>query len=49
MGSAWYHDEEQLILLDARKPNLKKTDYGTLPIDLIIGEYTPEMAASINH
>jgi hypothetical protein len=49
MGSAWYHDEEQLILLDARKPNFKKTDYGTLPIDLIIGELTSEMAASIHH
>ncbi len=48
VGSAWYHDEEQLILLDARKPNFKKTDYGTLPIDLIIGELTPEMAASLN-
>lgn len=49
VGSAWYHDQEELILLDARKPNFKKTDFGTLPIDLIIGEFTPEMAASINH
>jgi hypothetical protein len=48
MGSAWHHNEEQLILLDARKPNFKKTAYGTLPIDLIIGELTPEMAASLN-
>ncbi len=47
MGSAWYHDEEQLILLDARKPNFKKTDFGTLPIDLIIGELTAEMTESI--
>jgi len=26
MGSAWWHDEEELVLLDARKPNFKKTD-----------------------
>lgn len=47
VGSAWYHDEEDLMLLDARKPNFKKTDFGTLPIDLIIGEFTPEMADDI--
>lgn len=47
VGSAWYHQEEQLILLDARKPNFKKTEFGTLPIDLIIGELTDEMTESI--
>jgi len=43
MGSAWWHKGEQLILLDARKPNFKKTDYGTLPIDLILHDLTPNM------
>jgi hypothetical protein len=44
MGSAWWHREEQVILLDARKPNLKKTDFGdVLPIDLILADLTPEM------
>lgn len=47
MGSAWHHKDEQLILLDARKPNFKKTDFGTLPIDLIIGESTPEITQAI--
>jgi hypothetical protein len=43
MGSAWWHDEEGLVLLDARKPNFKKTDFGALPIDLILGDLSPEM------
>ena len=44
MGSAWWHLEEQVILLDARKPNLKKTDFGAvLPIDLILADLTAEM------
>lgn len=43
MGSAWWHDEEGLVLLDARKPNFKKTDFGVLPIDLILADLTPEM------
>lgn len=44
MGSAWWHSEEHVILLDARKPNLKKTDFGAvLPIDLILADLTPEM------
>jgi hypothetical protein len=43
MGSAWWHEEEGLILLDARKPNFKKTDFGVLPIDLILAELTSEM------
>lgn len=44
MGSAWWHSEEQVVLLDARKPNLKKTDFGAvLPIDLILADLTPEM------
>ena len=37
-GTAWEHEEEDLILLDARKPNFKKTEFGSLPIDLIIGD-----------
>ena len=43
MGSAWWHDEEELVLLDARKPNFKKTQFGVLPIDLIIADLIPEM------
>ena len=43
MGSAWWHDEEGLVLLDARKPNFKKTDFGVLPIDLILADLSPEM------
>lgn len=43
MGSAWWHDQEDLVLLDARKPNFKKTDRGVLPIDLIIADATAEM------
>jgi len=43
MGSAWWHDEEAAILLDARKPNFKKSDFGVLPIDLIITDLTPEL------
>lgn len=43
MGSSWWHDEEELVLLDARKPNFKKTMFGVLPIDLIIADLTPEM------
>jgi len=48
MGSAWWHEDEQLILLDARKPNFKKTDFGTLPIDLILADLTPEMRQLLN-
>lgn len=43
MGSAWWHDAEELVLLDARKPNFKMTDYGLLPIDLILADLTSEM------
>jgi hypothetical protein len=43
MGSAWWHDEEELVLLDARKPNFKKTKFGVLPIDLIIADLTADM------
>lgn len=43
MGSAWWHQEEKVILLDARKPNFKKTDFGILPIDLVLSDLTPEM------
>jgi len=43
MGSTWWHREEKVILLDARKPNFKKTDFGILPIDLVLADLTPEM------
>jgi len=43
MGSAWWHKEEEVVLLDARKPNFKKTEYGVLPIDMILADLTPEM------
>jgi len=43
MGSAWWHKEEEVVLLDARKPNFKKTAYGVLPIDLVLADLTPEM------
>lgn len=45
MGSAWWHVQEELVLLDARKPNFKKTDFGVLPIDLILADITKEMGA----
>lgn len=47
MGSAWWHEEEGLVLLDARKPNFKKTEFGVLPIDLILGDLSLEMRARI--
>lgn len=43
MGSAWWHDEEEIVLLDARKPNFKKTEFGVLPIDLILADLTAEI------
>lgn len=43
MGSAWWHDQEDLVLIDARKPNFKKTDLGVLPIDLILADITEVM------
>lgn len=43
MGSAWWHDEEGLVLIDARKPNFKKTAFGVLPIDLVLADLKPEM------
>jgi hypothetical protein len=43
MGSAWWHEEEAVVLLDARKPNFKKTTKGVLPIDLILADLTEEM------
>jgi hypothetical protein len=49
MGSAWWHDGEALVLLDARKPNFKKTAFGVLPIDLILAELSHEMLARILH
>ncbi len=49
MGSAWWHDEEGLVLLDARKPNFKKTDFGVLPIDLILSDLSPEMFQRFLH
>ncbi|MBK1827754.1 hypothetical protein [Haloferula rosea] len=47
MGSAWWHDEEDLVMLDARKPNFKKTEFGVLPIDLILADLTVEMKKSL--
>lgn len=43
MGSAWWHAEEALVLLDARKPNFKKTQFGVIPIDLILADISREM------
>jgi hypothetical protein len=43
MGSAWWQPEERLIMLDARKPNFKKTESAVLPIDLILFDLTPEI------
>ena len=43
MGSAWWHPDEALVLLDARKPNFKKTAFGVLPIDLVLADLTCEM------
>ncbi len=49
MGSAWWHDAEELVLVDARKPNFKLTDFGVLPIDLILADLTPDMRARFSH
>lgn len=49
MGSAWWNDGEGLVLLDARKPNFKKTDFGVLPIDLILADLPPEMRKRLIH
>lgn len=38
MGTACWHESEERILVDARKPNFKKTPFGILPIDLVISE-----------
>jgi len=43
MDSAWWHADEALGLLDARKPNFKKTAFGVLPIDLVLADLTCEM------
>jgi len=49
MGSAWWHAEERVILLDARKPNLKRTDFGDiLPIDFVLADLTSEMIALLD-
>ncbi|MEO8616968.1 MAG: hypothetical protein ABI600_17645 [Luteolibacter sp.] len=48
MGSAWWHEQEGLVLIDARKPNFKKTDFGVLPIDLILADLTLEMRERFN-
>lgn len=42
MGSAWWHPDENLILLDARKPNFKITQSAVLPIDLVIADLPPD-------
>lgn len=43
MGSAWWHPGEEVVMLDARKPNFKKTAYGVLPIDLVLADLTRAM------
>jgi len=43
MGSAWWHPQEEIVLLDARKPNFKKTGFGVLPIDLVLTDMSDEM------
>lgn len=43
MGSAWWHEEEGMVLIDARKPNFKKTAFGVLPIDLILADFISKM------
>jgi hypothetical protein len=48
MGSAWWHGDEDLVLINARKPNFKKTAFGVLPIDLILGDLTQEMHERFN-
>lgn len=48
MGSAWWHEDEGLILLDARKPNFKKTEFGVLPIDLILADLTDGMRSRLD-
>lgn len=47
MGTAWWHDSEELVLVDARKPNFKKTDFGILPIDLILYDLPPELLSRL--
>lgn len=47
MGSAWWHAGEELILLDARKPNFKETDFGALPIDLILCDITQDFKKAL--
>lgn len=43
MGTAWWHESEGLVLVDARKPNFKKTDFGILPIDLILSDLPADL------
>ena len=43
MGTAWWHENEDLVLVDARKPNFKKTEFGILPIDLILSDLPPDL------
>jgi len=33
------------VLLDARKPKFKKTNFGVLPIDLVLADLSPQMRA----
>lgn len=47
MGTAWWHEDEELVLVDARKPNFKKTDFGILPIDLILADLPTELLRRI--
>jgi hypothetical protein len=43
MGTAWWHEHEELVLVDARKPNFKKTDFGILPIDLVFSDLSADL------
>jgi hypothetical protein len=43
MGTAWWHESEDRILVDARKPNFKKTSFGILPIDLVLSAIPKEL------
>lgn|GEM_PF-2293859 len=48
MGTAWWHESEEKILLDARKPNFKRTSYGILPIDLILSPLPQDLLQKLD-
>jgi hypothetical protein len=49
MGSAWWHEAEDRILVDARKPNFKKTSFGVLPIGLVISALPQEFLLKVKN